>query len=89
MAPAAAVVGVVIAVAAVLPAPAYRWQEEQKARTEIREFLADERRIAHAGGGATAERSAAFVFAKHSKRYAARPNMRRSAGTSYQTRSLN
>ena len=41
-----ALVGVVIAVAAVLPAPAYRWQEEQKARTEIREFLADERRIA-------------------------------------------
>ena len=41
-----AFVGVVIAVVAVLPAPAYRWQEEQKARTEIREFLADERRIA-------------------------------------------
>ena len=38
--------GAVIAVATVLPAPAYRWQEEQKARTEIREFLAEERRIA-------------------------------------------
>ena len=38
-------IGVVIAVVAVLPAPRYRWQEEQKARTEIREFLADEHRI--------------------------------------------
>ena len=41
-----ALIGVVISVVAVLPAAAYRWQEEQKARTEIREFLADERRIA-------------------------------------------
>lgn len=38
--------GAVIALVAALPAPEYRWREEQKARTEIREFLADERRIA-------------------------------------------
>ena len=43
---AAAFLGVVIALGAALPAPAYRWHEEQKARTEIREFLADDRRIA-------------------------------------------
>jgi rhomboid protease GluP len=41
-----AFLGVVIAVATLLPAPAYRWQDEQKARTEIREFLAEDRRIA-------------------------------------------
>ena len=40
-----AFLGVVIALGAALPAPAYRWREEQKARTEIREFLADDRRI--------------------------------------------
>ncbi len=43
---AAALLVVVVAVVAVLPAPTYRWQEEQKARTEIREFLTEERRIA-------------------------------------------
>lgn len=41
-----AFLGVIIALVAALPAPAYRWHEEQKARSEIREFLADERRIA-------------------------------------------
>ena len=43
---AAALLGVFIALIAALPAPGYRWQEERKARTEIREFLAGERRIA-------------------------------------------
>jgi rhomboid protease GluP len=42
---AAALLGVVVALVAALPAPEYRWDEEQKARTEIREFLADDRRI--------------------------------------------
>ena len=41
----AAFLGVIIALGAALPAPAYRWQEEQKARSEIRDFLADDRRI--------------------------------------------
>jgi rhomboid protease GluP len=43
---AAALCGGVIALVAALPAPGYKWHEEQKARTEIREFLADDRRIA-------------------------------------------
>lgn len=43
---AASFLGVVIALVAALPAPEYRWHEEQKVRTEIREFLADDRRIA-------------------------------------------
>jgi rhomboid protease GluP len=43
---AAAMLGVVVAVVAALPAPTYRWQEEQKARAEIREFLTEERRVA-------------------------------------------
>jgi len=43
---AAALLGVVIALVAALPAPGYRWHEEQTARAEIREFLADDRRIA-------------------------------------------
>jgi len=42
----AALLCVVIALVAALPAPAYRWREEQLARTEIREFLAEDRRIA-------------------------------------------
>ena len=40
-----AFLGVIISLGAALPAPSYRWHEEQKARTEIREFLADDRRI--------------------------------------------
>jgi len=43
---AVAFLGVVTILVAALPAPEYRWHEEQKARTEIREFLADERRVA-------------------------------------------
>jgi rhomboid protease GluP len=43
---AAALCGGVIALVVALPAPEYRWHEEQKARAEIREFLADDRRIA-------------------------------------------
>jgi rhomboid protease GluP len=42
---AAALFGVIAALVAVLPASEYSWHEEQKARTEIREFLADDRRI--------------------------------------------
>lgn len=43
---AAALSGGVIALVAALPAPEYSWREEQKARSEIRDFLADDRRIA-------------------------------------------
>jgi rhomboid protease GluP len=43
---AAALIGAVTALVAALPPPGYRWREEQKARTEIREFLAEEGRIA-------------------------------------------
>jgi rhomboid protease GluP len=43
---AAALCGAVIALVAAVPAPQYRWHEEQRARTEIRGFLADDRRIA-------------------------------------------
>jgi rhomboid protease GluP len=42
---AAAFCGLVIALFAAIPAPTYRWHDEQKARTEILEFLAGERRI--------------------------------------------
>ena len=42
---AAAFLGAVVGLVAALPAPEYRWHEEQKARMEIREFLADDRRI--------------------------------------------
>lgn len=35
----------VIVLIVALPSPTYRWQEEQKARAEIREFLEDDRRI--------------------------------------------
>ena len=35
----------VIALAAAIPAPSYRWREEAQARAEIRAFLGDDRRI--------------------------------------------
>lgn len=43
---AAVLLFMVIALVAALPAPEYSWHEEQRARTEIREFLAEDRRIA-------------------------------------------
>ncbi len=36
---------VIAALAAAIPAPAYRWREEQQARAEIRAFLDEDRRI--------------------------------------------
>lgn len=67
---AAAVLVLVTALIAAVPGPDYRWREEEQARAEIRDFLAEERRIAErwrtiletgAAGGASFEELAARI----------------------------